>query len=308
MTRSCARDLTARINSTSEDLAGMLKRAHDEKAWQALGYETWNAYVKAEIKLCKSRVFQLLDHAEIKGELEKSNMLDSATLPTSSRVTDELKAVPPEQRPTVYAAAVEAAGGQQPTAKQVEAAAFEVLPPERKAQLRPDELDRVRRVEQGQTVVANMRSDHALIEWAESRGIFARVDRKSQWGNPFEMDSPGKQDRDGDRDFVCESFELYLNRKLSLQKQFRDLRGKVIACWCHPLRCHAHFIAKCVNEEAERKPADSLLSQNDKSAQKHTLLTTAVNKVKKPGSRAATSERSEEETLKEINAFLGKLP
>ena len=108
MTRSCARDLTARINSTSEDLAGMLKRAHDEKAWQALGYDTWNAYVKAEIKLCKSRVFQLLDHAEIKGELEKSNMLDSATLPTSSRVTDELKAVPAADRPAVYAAAVEA--------------------------------------------------------------------------------------------------------------------------------------------------------------------------------------------------------
>jgi hypothetical protein len=102
----------------------MLKRAHDEKAWQALGYTTWNDYVKAEIKLCKSRVFQLLDHAEIKGELEKSNMLDSATLPTSSRVTDELKAVPPEQRHTVYAAAVEAADGKRPTAKQVQNAAL----------------------------------------------------------------------------------------------------------------------------------------------------------------------------------------
>ena len=69
MTRECAQDLTKQINRASEDLAGMLKRAHDEGAWQALGYETWNAYVKAEIKLCKSRVFQLLDHAERKGAM-----------------------------------------------------------------------------------------------------------------------------------------------------------------------------------------------------------------------------------------------
>ena len=122
MTRSCAADLTKQINSASEDLAGMLKRAHDEKAWQALGYETWNAYVKAEIKLCKSRVFQLLDYETIRQELSESTIVD-LPLPTKEAVTRELKKVEPADRPAVYAAAVEAAGGQQPTAKQVEAAA-----------------------------------------------------------------------------------------------------------------------------------------------------------------------------------------
>ena len=127
MTRSCAKDLTARINSTSEDLAGMLKRAHDEKAWQALEYPDWKSYVAAELKFSEQRSFQLLDFATIRGELADSTVVESKVLPTSERVTRELKTVPKEQRPVVYAAAVEAAGGQQPTARQVKQAQAKVV-------------------------------------------------------------------------------------------------------------------------------------------------------------------------------------
>jgi len=130
MTRSCAVDLTKQINSASEDLAGMLKRAHDEKAWQALEYPDWKSYVAAELKFSKQRSFQLIDFATIRQELEKSTIVDSEALPTAEGVTRELKKVDPDQRPAVYAAAVEAAGGQQPTARQVEAAVIEIMPPE----------------------------------------------------------------------------------------------------------------------------------------------------------------------------------
>jgi hypothetical protein len=136
MTRSCAADLTRQINSTSEDLAGMLKRAHDEKAWQALGYDDWNSYVKTEIKLSSRRVFQLLDFEEIKGQVNRGSLPPIE----NERVTRELKQVEPEQRPAVYAAAVEAAGGQQPTAKQVESAAsLFTMPKELKAILAANE-------------------------------------------------------------------------------------------------------------------------------------------------------------------------
>ncbi len=118
MTRTCAKDLTDRINSTSEDLAGMLKRAHDEKAWQALGYTTWNDYVKAEIKLCKSRVFQLLDYETIRQELAESTIVD-LPLPTKESVTRELKKAPPAERAEKYAKAVVLSGGKEPTAKTV---------------------------------------------------------------------------------------------------------------------------------------------------------------------------------------------
>lgn len=132
MTRSCAADLTRQINQASENLAGMLKRAHDEKAWRALGYTDWKSYVAAEIKFSKSRVFQLIDYETIRQELAESTMVDSLPSPTE-RAARELKPVPPAQRPAVYAAAVEAAGGKQPTAKQVEAAVVEVMEPERKS-------------------------------------------------------------------------------------------------------------------------------------------------------------------------------
>jgi hypothetical protein len=107
----------------------MLKRAHDEKAWQALGYGSWNDYVKAEIKLCRSRVFQLLDYETIRQELAESTIVD-LPLPTKEAVTRELKKVEPEARAAAYASAVEAAGGKSPTARQVEAAVLEVLPPQ----------------------------------------------------------------------------------------------------------------------------------------------------------------------------------
>jgi len=117
MTRTCAADLTKQINTASENLAGMLKRAHDEKAWQALGYPDWKSYVSAEIKFSQRRVFQLIDFEEIKEQV------NNCSLPpiTKESVTRELKAVPPEQRAEKYAKAVEISGGKAPTAATVKA-------------------------------------------------------------------------------------------------------------------------------------------------------------------------------------------
>lgn len=126
MTESCARDLTNQINTASEDLAGMLQRARDGKAWAALGYETWKAYVAAEIKLSKSRVYQLLDHAEMRQELEKSTLVDSSAL--TERGSRALKKTERSKRPAVLANAVKKAGGEQPTARQIEEAAEEATP------------------------------------------------------------------------------------------------------------------------------------------------------------------------------------
>lgn len=138
MTKTCARDLTDRINSSSEDLAGMLKRAHDEKAWRALGYADWKSYVRVEIKFSERHAFRLLDFANITGELADCPIGQSLPAPTSESVTRPLKKVEPAKRPEVYAKAVESAGGEQPTARQVEAAVVEVLKPEPVVQAKPE--------------------------------------------------------------------------------------------------------------------------------------------------------------------------
>lgn len=104
-----------------------------------------------------------------------------------------------------------------------------------------DELDRRAIVEKGGTVVANMHqdTDRALLAWARQTNHFFRIDRNSDWGNPFELGP------DGDRDTVCDSFEIYFGRKYSLHDRVLDLKGKVLGCWCYPQRCHGdHLVSK----------------------------------------------------------------
>lgn len=110
-----------------------------------------------------------------------------------------------------------------------------------------DEVTRRTLAEQGQCVVANMREsgDAALIAWAEAHNLFVRIDRKTEWGNPFEMPD------DGDRAQVVGKFsKFYLPYKDGLLSRMSALRGKVLGCWCHPDECHGHLIADVVNREA----------------------------------------------------------
>lgn len=115
----------------------------------------------------------------------------------------------------------------------------------------PEQLARKARAEAGECVVASIRNgtdgrraDEALLTWAEANDLFVRIDRQSEWGNPFEMPD------DGDRETVCKLFaEHYWPFKPKLREKSKKLRGKVLGCWCHPERCHGHFIAEFVNSE-----------------------------------------------------------
>ncbi len=89
-------------------------------------------------------------------------------------------------------------------------------------------------------MIANESLDGALIAWASGLDLVARIDRKSVYGNPFEM--PG----DGDRDTVCNSFKGYLRDKPSIRKTVHKLKGKVLICHCVPLRCHGLSILEAM--------------------------------------------------------------
>jgi hypothetical protein len=107
-----------------------------------------------------------------------------------------------------------------------------------------DELKRKEIVESGGTVVANMHqdTDRALLMWARKTDRFVRIDRNTEWGNPFEM---GK---DGDRDTVCDSYEIFFPRKFSLHNRLDELKGKVLGCWCYPARCHGMYLVAKTEE------------------------------------------------------------
>lgn len=106
-----------------------------------------------------------------------------------------------------------------------------------------DERQRMAVVEAGGTVVAHMprrsaRGDAVLIAWAQRTGRFVRIDRKTDWGNPFEIP------KHGNRDQVCDAYAEHLAASPDLLARLPELRGKVLGCWCYPERCHGDEIIK----------------------------------------------------------------
>jgi len=112
------------------------------------------------------------------------------------------------------------------------------------------ELERKEQVLKGVTVVANKRKngDLALIAWAEKEGLYVPIDRTSVWGNPFVM-GDSQDPADGDRDTVCNSYDMFFQLKLSLHVRIDELKGKVLGCWCFPDRCHGDFLAAQANRK-----------------------------------------------------------
>jgi ParB family chromosome partitioning protein len=90
----------------------------------------------------------------------------------------------------------------------------------------------------GQTIVVSFREHHAnLARWAQADGRLVPVDRRTEWGNPFELPY------DGNRETVIRNYaEHYLPNKPSLLSRLHELRGKALACWCAPEPCHADIL------------------------------------------------------------------
>jgi hypothetical protein len=94
-----------------------------------------------------------------------------------------------------------------------------------------------------------------------------RIDRLSDWGNPFIIGI------DGDRDEVCDKHKEWLEAWLKNKHEIivkvgkgtitgalrgysnkwvieyiEKLKGKDLICWCSPLRCHGDYLLKLVEK------------------------------------------------------------
>lgn len=70
------------------------------------------------------------------------------------------------------------------------------------------------------------------------------IGRPSKWGNPFAIG------QHGNREQVISQFKAYLNRSPMLMKDAqRELKGKVLGCYCSPEACHGHILAEYANKE-----------------------------------------------------------
>lgn len=119
-------------------------------------------------------------------------------------------------------------------------------PPPSVRSLTEDEVDLKWKINDGETIVVNMRADgpHAgLVPWLKEQGLLVKIDRTGPWGNPFVMDA------DGSRDDVIKAYEkYYLPHKPSLLERIDELKGKALGCWCAPEPCHGHVLKAEVDD------------------------------------------------------------
>jgi hypothetical protein len=63
----------------------------------------------------------------------------------------------------------------------------------------------------------------------------------SKWANPFKIG------RDGTRDEVISKFHEWVLRQPALMGALSELRGRDLACWCAPARCHGEVLLQLAN-------------------------------------------------------------
>lgn len=65
-------DLTERIRSAAETTWALLMEAHEGRAWNVLGYNTWDDYVAGEFGMSRSYAYRLIDQAKVVRALEEA--------------------------------------------------------------------------------------------------------------------------------------------------------------------------------------------------------------------------------------------
>lgn len=71
-----------------------------------------------------------------------------------------------------------------------------------------------------------------------------------RWGNPFKIGATM------DRAKVIQEYRKWILSKPELVAQVKkELKGKILACWCSPLACHGDVLAEIANDDLGAKKA-----------------------------------------------------
>ena len=104
------------------------------------------------------------------------------------------------------------------------------------------EQELIDKLKNGETIVININKHYHVLDYAKNNNLYIQIDRWTDWGNPFILGS------DGDRDEVCNAYEVYFNYKKSLLKKLPNIKGKALGCHCYPERCHGNHLKKLADE------------------------------------------------------------
>lgn len=233
---------------------------------------TFEDYCQQRWQMSRRRAYQMIEAADAVGTMVHTELPP----PSNERQARELSRVPEPERADVWRETVERTDGK-PTAAAVretheqrqqrpapgeppsdadlfagedwvqpEGSGFEQAatpPPNPLDAFTEDERALHKRLTAGETVVVSLRIHQNLIAWADDRGLYERIDRRTPWGNPFELPA------DGDRDTVIANYEQhYLPYKPSLLARLHELKGKALGCWCVPEPCHGDILKNGADE------------------------------------------------------------
>ncbi len=89
-------------------------------------------------------------------------------------------------------------------------------------------------------------SNRPLVVHCKREPFDVYIGRPSRWGNQFVIGE------DGTREEVVLLYKVWLRQWLHdrpdhLEELKRELRGKILGCWCAPLPCHGDVLAEIAN-------------------------------------------------------------
>ena len=81
------------------------------------------------------------------------------------------------------------------------------------------------------------------------------IGRPSKWGNPFHIGEHGSRER-----VLVLYYEWIMDdlRGTLRMEARRDLRGKILGCWCAPKACHGDILAAIANDGDLRQPSPAV--------------------------------------------------
>jgi len=83
---------------------------------------------------------------------------------------------------------------------------------------------------------------HELVVHCKRAKYDVYIGRPSVWGNKFNIGP------DGDRDEVIRKYrEWIMTRPVLVERCKRELKGKILGCWCAPRACHGDILAEIAN-------------------------------------------------------------
>ena len=92
------------------------------------------------------------------------------------------------------------------------------------------------------TMVVNVKtvkaSDPEVIYIGRTFGQFVG----SGWGNPFKITNQVSREQ------VVEQFRNWIVKQPQLMARLPELKGKKLACFCHPQQCHGDVLAELANK------------------------------------------------------------